>query len=98
MDPDRATACGLVVNEVLSNSLRHAFPLDRSGTIYIRFSRRDSAYELQIGDDGIGLPPEIDFDNQNTLGLRLISTLVSQLNGTVRIDGFQGTVFEIEFP
>ena len=98
VDPDRAATCGLIVNEILSNSLRHAFPMDRNGTIYIHFLRRDDDYLLQIGDDGIGLPQEIDFDSQITLGLRLVLTLVSQLNGTVRIDRSQGTVFQIEFP
>ncbi|HEY4490854.1 MAG TPA: ATP-binding protein [Acidobacteriota bacterium] len=94
----RARAHKPELNEILSNSLRHAFPMDRNGTIYIHFLRRDDDYLLQIGDDGIGLPQEIDFDSQITLGLRLVLTLVSQLNGTVRIDRSQGTVFQIEFP
>jgi two-component sensor histidine kinase len=97
---DAAVPCGLIVNELVSNSLKHAFPEGREGTISIELSRREDAgdYVLTVGDDGIGFPAGLDFRHTESLGLQLVSALVDQLEGTVRLDTSAGTRFEIVFP
>lgn len=95
---DRAIPCGLIINELVSNSLKHAFPGDRRGVISIRMGRRSDRYELTVSDDGIGFPPEIDYRDTKSLGMQLISTLAAQLEGTVELDAGSGTRFTISFP
>src|SRR5581483_12480068 len=70
---DTAMPCGLIVNEVVSNSLKYAFPGDRKGQISISLQERgDGIAELTIADDGVGIPPEIDVERTASLGLRLV--------------------------
>jgi len=96
---DTAIPCGLIVNELVSNSLKYAFPEGRRGRVFLRFSSlRPGEVVLLAGDDGIGLPAEIDFQKSSTLGLQLVSMLVQQLGGIVQLRREQGTTFEIVFP
>ena len=101
LDIDMAIPCGLLLNELLSNTLKHAFPADRQGEIRVNFypSSLDGKmlWKLIVADDGIGLPPEFDLTTSHSLGLRLVNTLVNQLDGEIRIDRQHGTTFEITF-
>jgi two-component sensor histidine kinase len=101
---DVAVPCGLILNELLSNALKHAFPDGRSGTIVVEIASAQSEAQgvrrvtLRVSDDGIGMPPQLDIQRSGTLGLQLVHTLVGQLGGTLRLERQRGTRFEITFP
>lgn len=93
-----AVPCGLIINELLSNTLKHAFPGGAKGTIHIGFSTgSDGRYTLVVRDDGVGLPAGLDVRQTKSLGLRLVYTLVDQLEGTIELDRSEGTQFRIVF-
>jgi PAS domain S-box-containing protein len=93
-----AIPCGLIINELVSNSLKHAFPQNRKGEIRIDFHRKDGAFELVVSDDGIGFPKGLDFQNTESLGLQLVNTLTQQLEGTIELNKKgHGTAFRITF-
>jgi len=93
-----AIPCALIVNELVSNSLKHAFPSDSQGEIHIGLSLDDGNFSLTVGDNGIGLPEGLDLRNTTSLGLRLVRTLANQLKGTVELDRDAGTKLTITFP
>jgi len=97
LDIDLAVPFGLIVNELVSNSLKYAFPKKRRGNIKIKMSADDGNYILVVKDDGIGLPTGLDFDNTKTLGLQLVKTLVEQIEGVVEIKRDKGVGFIITF-
>jgi len=101
---DTAIPCGLIVNELITNSLKYAFPGDREGEVGLRLnktgegSRGEGIYSLLVRDNGIGIPPDLDLKGVKTLGLYLVTTLVEhQLQGTVDLDRSNGTEFRIMF-
>jgi two-component sensor histidine kinase len=96
---DTAIPCGLIINELLSNSLKHAFPEDRKGKITISFNKiNNDEFELIVSDDGIGMPQDIDFRNTESLGLRLVTILAeNQLRGKIEFNRTNGTEFRIRF-
>jgi PAS domain S-box-containing protein len=99
LDIDAAIPCGLLINELVSNSLKHAFPSRRSGTISISFlSQSEDLLSLVVRDDGVGLPEGLEIEKNNSLGLRLVRALTRQLQGKLKIDSDNGTRFEILFP
>jgi PAS domain S-box-containing protein len=98
LDIDRAIPCGLIVNELLSNSLKYAFVDKPSGTITISLHQLGSDYLLQIRDNGIGLPEDFNIRRSPSLGLRLVDRLVKQLRGHLEIGYDRGAVFSILFP
>ena len=95
---DKAVPCSLVINELVSNAVKHAFPEGRTGTIFIDFQRQGDTYVLMFRDDGIGMPQGIDNTHYETLGLELIRGLVRQLNGTIELDRTAGAAYTITFP
>jgi PAS domain S-box-containing protein len=97
---DIAVPCGLIVNELLSNSLKHAFPDDRSGAIHVHLDERvDGRISVEIRDDGIGLPADFDVNRTGTLGLQLVHGLVQQIDGNIAIERApHGAGFTIDFP
>ncbi|MFI5368940.1 MAG: sensor histidine kinase, partial [Spirochaetia bacterium] len=96
---DVSVPCGLIINELLSNSLKYAFPGGRKGTISVSLHRVEGhRVTLTISDDGIGFPRQIDIRNPSTLGLRIVSILVEQLKGTLTKNTGPGTSFTISFP
>jgi PAS domain S-box-containing protein len=98
LDLDRAIPCGLVVNELVSNALKYAFPGDRRGRVAVGLERRpDGTCALTVSDDGVGLPAGLDFRRAQTLGLQLVCGLTQQLAGAVEVDGADGTRFTITF-
>ena len=95
---ETAIPCGLIISELISNSLKYAFPDNRSGEIFISFDSDEWEFELVIGDDGVGLPKDLDFKNvESSLGLRLVNMLVDQLDGSIELDRTNGTEFKIKF-
>jgi two-component sensor histidine kinase len=99
MDVDVAIPCGLIVNELITNSLKHAFADRSGGEIGIELHPcGEGEVRLRIGDDGVGFPPEIDFRRTDSLGMQLVVDLTSQLEGEVQLVEGQGAVFEIVFP
>ncbi len=93
-----AIPCGLIINELISNALKHAFPKDKAGEISVRLFRTDAnRITLTVADDGVGFPEQIDFRKSPSLGLTLINSLVEQLGGTIELDRRGGTAFTIVF-
>jgi two-component sensor histidine kinase len=98
LDLDNAIPCGLIVNELVSNSLKHAFPENNAGHIEVVFEEpAGDEYTLVIRDDGVGLPAGLDPTQSTSLGLKLVASLVQQLNGTLVMDNTNGASFEIIF-
>ena len=93
-----ATPCGLIINELITNSCKYAFP-DCRGEIYLAL-KQDQAHnlELLIGDDGVGLPADLDLKRATTLGLQLVDDLVSQMKGSWTIEPSSGAAFRIVVP
>ena len=92
-----AVPCGLIINELVSNSLKHAFLQGQNGKISIKFHPNGEKYVLKVADNGAGFPENIDFENTKTLGLQLVNTLVKQLSGSIDICRSSGTSFKIIF-
>jgi two-component sensor histidine kinase len=91
LDLDTAVNCGLIINEVVVNAIKHAFPDGRSGTIRILLERADEHhYRLDVVDDGVGIPPAVDPARSTSLGYRLVQGLAKQLDGSVAIVGGPG--------
>jgi len=106
LDVNIAIPCGLIVNELVSNSLRHAFSDGKgktekkylNGEIYIGLSfDKKNKLSLIVRDNGIGFPKELDFRTTESLGLQIVNTLVEQLDGSIRLHRKNGTSFKIEF-
>ena len=93
----KAIPISLMINEMLSNSMKYAFPGERTGVIIISLQNRGNHYTLVVRDNGIGLPAQIDLDHNETLGLQLVNSLVGQIQGTVTLNRSGGTEFEIAF-
>jgi two-component sensor histidine kinase len=98
LDINRAIPCGLIVNELVSNALKHAFPEGGPGQIRLTMEEdADKRICLSVGDNGIGLPDSVDIRKPGTLGLQIVSDLVKQLDGTMDIDCKEGTTVTIRF-
>ncbi|HTX61659.1 MAG TPA: PAS domain S-box protein, partial [Methanobacterium sp.] len=98
LNVETSVPLGLIISELLSNSLKYAFPGDRIGKLTISIGHVDNDFELIISDDGVGFPEGIDFRNVNSsLGLQLVNSLVNQLDGSIELDRSKGTKFIIKF-
>ena len=100
LDNNEAIHCGLIINEILTNSFKYAFSgvLISKPKLSISFENStDNSLELKISDNGIGLPEGFNIYESKTLGMSLVTSLVSQIGGTLQIDGSNGTVFTIKF-
>jgi PAS domain S-box-containing protein len=96
---DIAVPCGLLLNELVSNALKHAFPYQQSGEVVVIFGiDNEKCFNLCVRDNGVGLPEQLDLQRSNSLGLRLIQALVRQLRGTLTIQNQNGVMFQIIFP
>jgi two-component sensor histidine kinase len=95
---DTAIPCALIVNELVSNALKYAFPNALDGEIRIRLTQRDDeTLNLVISDNGIGFPHDFSMERTDSLGLQLVHNLTSQLNGTVRCRNNDGAEIDIRF-
>jgi PAS domain S-box-containing protein len=95
VDINTAVPLGLIMNELVSNALKHAFPGGRSGTITISGQRQGDLITLAVTDNGVGMPRDLDWKNTESLGLRLITSLVDQVSGTIERVSDGGTAFTI---
>jgi two-component sensor histidine kinase len=94
---ETAIPCGLIINELISNSLKYAFPSGRNGEMHISLKLKEDNYELIVKDDGIGFPEDLEFENMDSLGLKLVNSLINQLEGELEVDRGRGTEFKITF-
>src|SRR5208337_4643078 len=97
LDLESAVPCGLIINELLTNAFKHAFPNNGGGVISINFAKTDGAHTLTIKDNGVGLPEGFDYKEANTLGLQLVKVLTRQLKGTLQIKSVKGTEALVSF-
>jgi len=97
MDINTMIPLGLILNELLSNCLKHAFPDGQSGKIDIGFHQDGHNYSLTVADNGIGFPPELDYKHTESLGLRLVNILADQIEGEMKLKSDNGTQVSIEF-
>jgi PAS domain S-box-containing protein len=97
LNMETAVPCGLIISEIISNSLKYAFPNEMKGEIIVSLKSKNDSYQLCISDNGIGLPEDINFDNIKTLGILLVNTLTEQIDGKVTIYRDPGTRYEISF-
>ncbi|MEZ4598163.1 MAG: histidine kinase dimerization/phosphoacceptor domain -containing protein [Syntrophotaleaceae bacterium] len=98
MDIQQVIPCGLLITELVSNALKHGFPGDRSGTVNVSLLHRDDRFCLEVRDDGIGLPQDLDLDKPNSLGMQLVRALTLQLDGTLEQVRGNGTLIKVVFP
>jgi two-component sensor histidine kinase/ABC-type amino acid transport substrate-binding protein/putative methionine-R-sulfoxide reductase with GAF domain len=93
-----AVPCGLILNELFSNALKHAFTGRESGAVTVSLRENvQGAVQLRVGDNGMGLPPELNWEKARSLGLRLVQMLARQLHAAVEVASDQGTQFTITF-
>ncbi len=97
MDINTAIPCGLIINELFSNAIKHAFPDKRKGNIFISFRSEDEKNILIVQDNGIGFPSDIDIENPRSLGLQLLNALVQQLHGQIEMHVNEFTQFQVSF-
>jgi two-component sensor histidine kinase/CheY-like chemotaxis protein len=97
-DINRAIPLGLIINELLSNALKHAFPAGRKGKITVTGNRDDKVVRISVSDDGAGIPASLDWENTSSLGLHLVNSLTDQISGTIELDRSSGTTFIITVP
>ena len=96
---EHAIPCALIVNELVANSLKHAFPNGADGTIRVEFRLgSENSALLSVGDNGIGIPSGLDLENRSSLGVQLVRTLVKQLEGRLESIRAPGSNFRITFP
>jgi PAS domain S-box-containing protein len=99
LDLDAAVACGLIINELVSNSLKYGFPDGREGVVRIELTAdANRMARLIVADNGVGHPGDPDLANAKTLGLRLVRTLAEQLGGTIELRSSDGTEARLTFP
>jgi two-component sensor histidine kinase len=95
---ETANPCGLIVNELLTNSLKHGFPDNRQGTLSLSLHQdTQGQITLTVRDDGIGFPEHLDFHNVESLGMELICTLTEQIQGKIELHRENGTAFTLTF-
>ena len=98
IDINQASPLGLIINELISNALKYAFPKGRRGEVYVSMNKLGEVFELIVMDDGVGMPVGLDWKNSKTLGLKLVRTLVeNQLDGSIEMESNHGTKFTIKF-
>ncbi|MBN1326579.1 MAG: tetratricopeptide repeat protein [Candidatus Cloacimonetes bacterium] len=95
---NKAIPCGIIINELFTNSLKYGFAGIEAKEVSITLKNQNDIYILTVSDNGIGIPEEIDFRNTNSLGLQLVNSLTEQLHGKIELLRNNGTTFIIEFP
>ncbi len=97
LEIDQAILCGLIVNELVSNAIKHAFKGRESGEIIVKLFEEKNDYQIIVKDNGIGFPKDIDIENTDSLGLQLVTSLTSQMLGKIEIISEDGTMIKISF-
>jgi two-component sensor histidine kinase len=98
LDLDRTVHVGLVVNELVTNALTHAFPDGKPGEICVRMRATSEAVQLEVRDSGRGLPPDFRLEDVQTLGLRIVHALAQRLRATISVEHREGATFTLAFP
>ena len=95
----QAIPCGLILNELVTNALKYAYPESRAGEVTVELHESpEGRIRLAVSDQGQGLPPDFDFDNPKSLGLRIVAVLAKQLGGCITVERGSRTAFVLEFP
>jgi PAS domain S-box-containing protein len=97
LDINTAIPLGLIVNELVSNSMKHAFPNNKQGKIDIKFNLDNGDYTMIISDNGVGFPQDYNIQNSDSLGLKIVNSLTEQIDGEITIETSNGTKFIIKF-
>lgn len=97
LDINTAIPLGLITNELMTNSIKYAFPDDIKGTITLRIVKEGDKFIFTLKDDGIGFPSDLDYKNADSLGLELVNSLTNQIDGKLELKGENGTEFKITF-
>ncbi|OPX60101.1 MAG: sensory histidine kinase AtoS [Methanobacterium sp. PtaB.Bin024] len=97
VDINTTVPLGLIVNELVTNSMKYAFPEGETGEIDIEFNKKEDLFTLIVRDTGVGFPEGLNFRNTSSLGLQLVNNLVSQIDGEITLDRSRGTEFKITF-
>lgn len=99
LDIERAVPFGLIINELVSNSLKHAFEPGQPLEVRVIVERQDDALALRVSDNGVGLPDELDLDHLHSMGLQLVKSLCTQLHGALTVTRQpRGTLFTVTLP
>lgn len=102
LELDTAIPCGLIINELVTNALKYAFPDARKGMLIVRLELLNDGASprgrLTVRDDGIGMPPDFQLQESGSMGLLIVQSLVSQIRGSLALEQTQGTAFQILFP
>jgi two-component sensor histidine kinase len=98
LDLDAAIPCGLILNELLTNVLKHAFPNGQGGEVRLTLRAEADRVTLSVRDTGVGFPTALDFRQTDSLGLQLVNLLTEQLGGTLTLERDSGTTFTLSFP
>ena len=94
---NKAVPLGLIINELISNALKHAFPNERKGKLSISIKKKKDKFELIVADDGVGCKKDLEFEKADTLGLQLVHALTQQLKGELQFNSGNGTRFILTF-
>ncbi|MFA0832457.1 MAG: sensor histidine kinase [Methanobacterium formicicum] len=97
VDVNTAVPLGLIINELVTNSLKYAFPNDQEGIIRIQFHKEEDNYLLEVGDNGVGIPDDFDILKSDSLGMLLVNSLTSQIHGELELKREKGSTFIIRF-
>jgi PAS domain S-box-containing protein len=98
MDVDTAIPCGLIVNELLTNCFRHAFPDGAKGSVHLVFKKHmDGECLISVRDTGTGLPDDFDVESADTFGMKILGTLIRQLKGELEVESLSGAWFRVIF-
>lgn len=95
---NQAIPTALILNELVTNAFEHAFPYQDEGKVTVRLTSDESILQLEVKDDGIGLPESLNLDTPKSLGLLLVKALTKQLGGTIRFDNDSGTLITLQYP
>jgi len=98
LDVSQAIPVGIILNEIVTNALKYAFPNDQIGAIRILVKQTGTFIEMQISDNGVGLPVNLDLTKTNTLGITLLKGLAAQLKGTFSVENINGLTITLKFP
>jgi two-component sensor histidine kinase len=97
IDVNTSVPLALIVNEIVSNSLKHGFKDKDNGNIWINFYKKDQEYELIVEDDGVGFSDNLDFKKTESFGMQIVNSLTQQLNGKISMEKTEGTRFILNF-
>lgn len=97
MDINQAIPCAILINELVTNSYKHAFSKKESGTIWIKLRDTEDQISVEVKDNGVGLPEKFSIEDQTSIGMNLIQTLTEQLNGSLEVISGNGGCFRVQF-